>query len=67
MTATTPPAEPTRLPETREELLVLHRAARHRRDAAPLESDERAAAAEEIARIEVQIARVERAMNPPRV
>jgi hypothetical protein len=40
-------------------------AARHRRDAAPLLSQERAAASEEIARIEVHIARIERAMDPP--
>jgi len=55
----------TPLPDNREALLVLHRAARHRRDAAPLLSEERAAASEEIARIEVHIARVERAMDPP--
>ena len=39
-----------------------HRAARARRDAAPLESDEFRAAAEEIARIEIEIARRE---EPP--
>ena len=55
------------LPESREALLVLHRAARRRRDAAPLESEERAAAMEEIGRIEVQVARIERAMDPPLV
>lgn len=55
------------LPNDRDALLVLHRAARARRDAAPLMSEERAHAAEEIGRIEVQIARVERAMDPPRV
>ena len=55
------------LPETRDALLVLHREARRQRDAAPLDSDERAAAMQEIGRIEVQIARVERAMNPPLV
>ena len=53
------------LPDSREALLVLHREARHRRDAAPLLSEERAAASEEIARIEVHIARIERAMDPP--
>ncbi len=57
----------TPLPESREALLVLHRAARGRRDAAPLESEERAAAMEEIGRIEVQFARIERAMDPPLV
>jgi hypothetical protein len=55
------------LPDTREALLVLHRAARGRRDAAPLESEQRASAMEEIGRIEVQIARIERAMDPPLV
>jgi hypothetical protein len=55
------------LPESREALIALHRAARRRRDAAPLESEERAAAMEEIGRIEVQVARIERAMDPPLV
>jgi hypothetical protein len=57
---------PKQLPEDRESLLVLHREARHRRDAAPLLSEERARAAMDIERIEVQVARVERAMDPPR-
>ena len=55
------------LPDNREALLVLHRAARRRRDAAPLLSEERAEATEEIGRIEVHIARIERAMDPPLV
>lgn len=55
------------LPEDRESLLALHREARRRRDAAPLLSDERAEAAYEIERIEIQVARVERAMDPPLV
>ena len=55
------------LPDNRDALLVLHRAARGRRDAAPLPSEERAEATEEIARIEVHIARIERAMDPPLV
>jgi hypothetical protein len=55
------------LPDNRDALLVLHQAARRRRDAAPLLSEERAAAMEEIGRIEVQIARIERAMDPPLV
>jgi hypothetical protein len=55
------------LPNDRDALLVLHRAARRRRDAAPLLSRERAAATEEIARIEVHVARIERAMDPPLV
>jgi hypothetical protein len=51
---------------TREQLLVEHAAARHRRDAAPLGGPEFQKAAEEIGRIEVEIARMERAMTPPR-
>jgi hypothetical protein len=61
------PSTTASLPDSREALLVLHREARRRRDAAPLESEERAAAMEEIGRIEVQVARIERAMNPPLV
>jgi hypothetical protein len=60
----TPPAA---LPEDRESLLALHREARRRRDAAPLLSKDRAEAAYEIERIEIQVARVERAMDPPLV
>lgn len=55
------------LPTTRAELLGLHQDLRHRRDSLPLLSDERAEAVIELARIEVQIARVERAMDPPLV
>ena len=58
---------PKRLPTDREALLALHRQARHRRDAAPRLSEERAHAAMDIERLEIQIARVERAMDPPRV
>jgi hypothetical protein len=56
--------EPTK---TREALLIEHLAARRRRDAAPLGSADYRQALEEIARIEVEIARVERSMTPPRV
>jgi hypothetical protein len=59
--------ESTPLPEDRASLLALHLEARKRRDAAPLMSEARAQAALEIARIEVQIARIERAMDPPLV
>ena len=59
--------EATPLPATRDALLVLHSEARRRRDAASLLSEERAAAMEEVGRIEVQIARIERAMDPPLV
>jgi len=63
----TPKHDASPLPDNREALLVLHRAARKRRDAAPLMSEARAEATEEIARIEVHIARIERAMDPPLV
>jgi len=52
--------------KTREALLVEHAAARRRRDTAPLNGPEYQAALVEIARIEVEIARIERAMDPPR-
>jgi hypothetical protein len=55
------------LPSDRASLIALHQAARRERDAAPLLSRERAEATFEIERIEVQIARVERAMDPPLV
>jgi hypothetical protein len=55
------------LPSDRASLLELHRAARQRRDAAPDKSRARAAASFEIERIEIQVARVERAMDPPLV
>ena len=58
-------SQATTLPDNRDALLVLHRAARRRRDAAGLMSEERVAATEEIARIEIHIARIERAMDPP--
>jgi hypothetical protein len=57
----------TRLPKSRDELLALHRELRHRRDAAPLESDERAQAMTDIGRVEVEIARLDRATVPPRL
>jgi hypothetical protein len=53
-TATTTPA--------RTELMRQHVEARRRRDAAPLGSDEFRAACEDVARIEVEIARAE---EPP--
>ena len=59
--------KPLPLPETREQLLALHEAARRKRDAAPRDSHERVEAAFEIERIEIQIARIERAMEPPLV
>jgi hypothetical protein len=58
---------PLPLPDTREQLLALHEVARRRRDAAPRDSHERVEAMFEIERIEVAIARIERAMDPPQV
>ena len=55
----------TPLPATRSELLALHAAARRRRNAAALGSADHRDACEELARIEVQIARIERAAEPP--
>jgi hypothetical protein len=52
---------------TRESLLAQWREARRRRAAAPLTSEAFREASEQIARIEVEIARIERAMDPPRV
>ena len=56
-----------RLPGTREELMALHRATRSRRNAAKHGSPEHAAAIALIGRIEIEIARLERAMDPPLV
>jgi hypothetical protein len=60
------PPEPP-LPEDRASLLALHRQLRGRRDSLPLLGEERAETVIELARVEVQIARIERAMDPPRV
>jgi SAM-dependent methyltransferase len=57
----------TSLPTTREELLVLHKEARARRNAAVGGGHEWEAAQADVARIEVEIARIERAMDPPQV
>ena len=54
-----------RLPGTRAELIALHAEARRRRNAAPLGSDSFRAAVDEIARIEIRIAAVDRAADPP--
>jgi hypothetical protein len=56
----------TSLPGTRDELLELHAAARKRRAAASLDSPEFRAAVDDLGRIEIRIAAVERAMTPPR-
>ncbi len=52
---------------SRAELLAAHAAARQRRNAAPLGSEEWVAAVHEIARIEVTIAELDRTANPPRL
>ncbi len=56
----------TKLPATRAELLERHAATRRRRNAAPLGSDEHRAAVDELGRIEIRIAAIERAMTPPK-
>jgi hypothetical protein len=53
------------IPSDRGSLLLLHRELRHKRDSLPLLSEERAETVIELARVEVEIARIERAMNPP--
>jgi hypothetical protein len=58
-------ADKPRLPKTRAELMELHRETRARRNSAPHGSKEHVAAIELIGRIEVEIARIERAMDPP--
>ena len=64
-TGVRPSAEP--LPQTREELLALHRETRRRRNAAAHGSPEHVAAIDLLGRIEVEVARIERAMDPPLV
>jgi hypothetical protein len=59
-------APPKALPEDRNALLALHRDLRHRRDEAALRSHERAEAMAEIGRVEVEIARLDRATDLPR-
>jgi hypothetical protein len=60
-------AAPAQLPQTREELLALHRETRRRRNAAPHGSAEHVAAIDLLGRIEIEVARIERAMDPPLV
>ena len=64
MTSQTP--DPTADP-IREQLMVEWREARGRREAADLGSAAYRRALEDIARIEIEIARIERALNPPRM
>ena len=51
----------------REQLMVEWREARGRREAADLGSVAYRRALEDIARIEIEIARIERALDPPRM
>jgi len=60
-------AAPTPLPQTRDELLALHRGTRARRNAAAHGSPEHVAAIDLLGRIEIEVARIERAMDPPLV
>jgi hypothetical protein len=60
------PTEPD-LPKSREALLELHRETRRRRNQAAHGSPEHRAAIDLIGRIEVEVARIEREMDPPRV
>ena len=53
------------LPQTREALLELHRETRQRRNRAPHGSAEHVEAIDLLGRIEVEVARIERAMDPP--
>lgn len=58
-------ATSTPLPQTREALLELHRETRRRRNRAPHGSPEHVEAIDLLGRIEVEVARIERAMDPP--
>jgi hypothetical protein len=53
------------LPATRAELMTLHRAARARRNTAALDSPTFRAAVMDIERIEIRIAAIDRAADPP--
>jgi hypothetical protein len=57
--------DPVALPQTRKELLELHRETRSRRNRAEHGSEEHVAAIDLLGRIEIEIARIERAMDPP--
>ena len=61
----TPAAARKPLPQTRDELMALHRETRARRNKAAHGSPEHVAAIDLLGRIEIQIAAIERAMDPP--
>jgi hypothetical protein len=56
----------TALPSTREELMARHADARKRRNSAPLDSEAFRAAVDELGRIEIRVAAIERDMVPPK-
>jgi hypothetical protein len=56
----------TALPQTRAELLELHRVTRARRNSAEHGSREHVEAIDLLCRIEIEVARIERAADPPR-
>lgn len=58
---------PAPVAKRREELLAEHAEARHRRDAAGLGTPAYRQAALDVERIEVEIAALERSMDPPRM
>ncbi len=64
-TTTTTTAARPKLPQTREALLDLHRDTRKKRNAAAHGSREHVAAIDLLGKIEIEIARIERAMDPP--
>lgn len=65
--ATSPKADGTVPATTREAFLVQHREARARRNVAAPGSHAWEQASADVGRIEVEIARIERAMDPPLV
>jgi hypothetical protein len=56
----------TSLPATRDELMTRHAEARKRRNSAPLDSEAFRSAVDELGRIEVRVAAIERAQVPPK-
>ena len=58
-------APPPKLPQSREALLELHRDTRRKRNKAAHGSPEHVEAIDLLGKIEIEIARIERAMDPP--
>jgi hypothetical protein len=63
--ASQPTTGGARLPKTRDGLMALHRETRARRNKAAHGSPEHVEAIDLLGRIEVEIATIERAMDPP--